>query len=398
MRRSYKFRLSPTSGQAVRLQACLDDHRNLYNAALQERRDAYRMRKVSINYGGQSGQLKDIRNSDVAGQRRWSFSSQQATLRRLNKAFTAFFTRAKAGKRAGFPRFKGYGWFDTVEWPKNGDGCKWDSQTHDEKHLRVYFRGIGHVKVRAHRLTEGRIKTLSIKREGVGRNVKWFVVVSCDDVPAQPLPETGAVVGVDVGIVSFLTTSDGVHVPNPRFLRTAAADLAAAQQALARKKRGSRNRARARARVAAIHAKVRRQRSDFHHKTALNIVRNHDLIVVENLRVANMTRSASGTLETPGMNVAAKSGLNRSILDAGWSSFTLILTAKAESAGRQLIRVNPANTSRTCPACGHVSAANRPTQATFCCVRCGHSGHADSVAARNILGRGLASQPQPLTT
>lgn len=394
MRRAYKFRLSPTSGQAARLQACLDDHRHLYNAALQERRDAYRMRRVSINYGGQSGQLKDVRAFDPGGQGRWSFSSQQATLRRLNKSFQAFFARAKKGQ-ARFPRFKGYGWFDTVEWPKNGDGCKWDSQPHD-RHTRVYLQGIGHIKVRAHRLVEGRIKTLSIKREGIGRNTKWFVVVSCDDVPAQPLPLTGAVVGVDVGIASFLTTSDGEHVPNPRFLRTAAEDLAAAQQALARKKRGSKNRHRARAKVAAIHAKVRRQRADFHHKTALGLVRAHDVIVIEDLRVSNMTRSASGTVAEPGTNVAQKSGLNRSILDAGWSQFALILTAKAESAGRELIRVNAANTSRTCPACGHTAAANRPSQAVFHCQDCGHTGHADVVAATNILGRGLASQPEPL--
>ncbi len=327
-------------GQAARLQACLDDHRALYNAALQERRDAWRMRKVSISYGGQSGQLTDIRAFDPDGQGRWSFSSQQATLRRLNRAFTAFFARAKRGQ-AGFPRFKGAGWFDTVEWPKNGDGCKWDSQPHDETRLRVYLRGIGHVKVRAHRLVDGRIKTLSIRREGVGRRGKWYVVVSCDDVPARPLEPTGAVVGVDVGIASFLTTSDGVHVPNPRFLRAAGEELAVAQQALARKRRGGRNRARARARVAAIHAKVRRRRSDFHHKTALQLVRDHDVIVIEDLRVTTMTRSASGTLAEPGTNVAAKSGLNKSILDAGWSQFALILTAKAASAGRTIIRVNP---------------------------------------------------------
>lgn len=395
VRRAYKFRLSPTSGQASRLQACLDDHRVLYNAALQERRDAYRMRRVSIRYGSQSGQLTAIRAEDPSGQGRWSFSSQQATLRRLNRAYTAFFARVKAGRKAGFPRFKGAGWFDTVEWPKNGDGCKWDSQPHD-KHLRVYVQGVGHVKVRAHRTVTGRIKTLSIKREGLGRNVKWFVVVSCDDVPAQPLPTTGAAVGVDVGVASFLTTSDGVQVPNPRFLAAAATQLATAQQTLARKKRGSNNRARARARVAAIHARMRRQRADFHHKTARTLVRAHDVIVIEDLRVQNMTRSASGTVEEPGSNVAQKSGLNRSILDAGWSQFALILAAAAESAQRTIIRVNAAHTSRTCPACGHADTANRPSQAIFCCVQCGHRGHADVVAARNILGRGLASLPEPV--
>jgi putative transposase len=370
MRRSYKFRLNPTSGQAARLQACLEDHRHLYNAAVQERQDAWRMRGVSINYGSQSGQLKEIRSADMDGQGRWSFSSQQATLRRLNRAFTAFFARAKKGQRGGYPRFKGAGWFDTVEWPKNGDGCTWDSQPLD-RHLRVYLQGVGHVKVNVHRVVVGRIKTLSVKREGVGARAKWYVVASCDDVPVKSLPAIGALVGVDLGIASFLTTSDGQHVANPRFLRTTAAELAAAQQALARKKRGSNNQRRARAAVAAIHAKVRRQRADFHHKTALALIRAHHLIVVEDPKVKNMTCSASGTIAEPGTNVAAKSGLNRSILDAGWSAFAAILSAKAESAGRTLIAVNPADTSRTCPTCGHTATANRPTQAAFAARRAG---------------------------
>lgn len=397
MRAAFKFRLYPTSGQSARLAACLDDHRFLYNAALQERRDAYRHpSKTSISYGAQSAQLKDIRKADLDGQGRWSFSSQQATLRRLNLAFAAFFKRAKAGKgrASGFPRFKGSGWFDTITWPKDGDGARWNSQPHD-RHTRVYLQGIGHVKVRAHRAVQGHVKTISIKREGIGARVKWFVVLSCDDVPARDLPVTGAIVGIDMGIASFATTSDGLHVPNPRFLATSADELAAAQQGLARKKRGSKNRYRARVKVAAIHARTRRQRTDFHHKTALSLIRDHDLIVVEDLRVANMTKSAAGTIAAPGTNVAQKAGLNRSILDAGWSAFLTILTAKAESAGRTVIAVNPANTSRTCPQCGRTDAANRPSQATFACVTCGHTGHADVIAATNILGRGLASLPEP---
>lgn len=127
MRRTFKFRLRPTAPQVVSLTACLDAHRDLYNAALQERRDAYRHpSKTSIKYGDQSAQLKAIRAADEA-QSRWSFSSQQATLRRLDKAFAAFFRRVKAGDQPGYPRFKGHNWFDTVEWPKDRDGCRWDS-------------------------------------------------------------------------------------------------------------------------------------------------------------------------------------------------------------------------------------------------------------------------------
>jgi len=386
VRRSYKFLLRPTRRQEIALAACLEDHRTLYNAALEHRRTAYRMAGVTIRYGDQSAELKHIRADDPDGQGRWSFSSQQATLRRLDKAFAAFFRRVKAGQKPGFPRFKGRGWFDTVEWPKDGDGCRWDSQPEHPTATFVRLQGIGHVRVHQHRPVRGRVKTISVKREGR----RWYVILSCDDVPAEPLPTTGAVVGIDMGVASLVTTSDGEHLANPRYLAATADRLAAAQRDLARKKRGSKRRLKAVARVAALHAKVRRQRLDHAHKAALDLVRAYDVIVHEDLRIANMTRSASGTIEQPGRNVAAKSGLNRSILDAGWGVFLRVLAYKAESAGRELIAVNPANTSRTCARCGHCAAENRVTQAAFRCTACGHTAHADVNAAENILRAGLA--------
>ncbi|XVQ88397.1 RNA-guided endonuclease InsQ/TnpB family protein [Microbispora siamensis] len=301
VRRSFKFLLRPTARQAASLAACLEDHRQLYNAALEHRRTAHRKAGVTVGYGDQSADLKHIRADDPAGQGRWSFSSQQATLRRLDKAFAAFFTRIRQRRRPGFPRFKGRGWFDTVTWPKDGDGCRWDS-----------------------------------------------------------------------------------HPEHP------AATFVRLQQALARKKRGSKRRRKAVARVAALHAKVRRQRLDAAHKAALTLVRAYDVIVHEDLRIANMTRSASGTIEQPGRNVAAKSGLNRSILDAGWGVFLRVLAHKAESAGRELIAVDPRNISRTCSRCGHCAKDNRLTQARFRCQACGHEAHADVNAATNILRAGLA--------
>jgi len=386
VRRSYKFLLRPTRRQEIALAACLEDHRTLYNAALEHRRTAYRMAGVTIRYGDQSAELKHIRADDPDGQGRWSFSSQQATLRRLDKAFAAFFRRVKAGQKPGFPRFKGRGWFDTVEWPKDGDGCRWDSQPEHPTATYVRLQGIGHVRVHQHRPVRGRVKTISVKREGR----RWYVILACDDVPAEPLPATGAVVGLDMGVASLVTTSDGEHLANPRHLAATADRLAAAQRDLARKKRGSKRRLKAVARVAALHAKVRRQRLDHAHKAALDLVRDYDVIVHEDLRIANMTRSASGTIDNPGRNVAQKSGLNRSILDAGWGVFLTILAHKAESAGRELIAVNPANTSRTCARCGHCAAENRVTQAEFACTACGHTAHADVNAAENILRAGLA--------
>ncbi len=312
---------------------------------------------MSVRYGEQSAELKHIRADDPGGQGRWSFSSQQATLRRLDKAFRAFFDRVRTGRTPGFPRFKGRGWFDSVEWPKDGDGCRWDSQPEHPAASYVRLQGIGHVRVHQHRPVPGRVKTISVKREGS----RWYVVLSCDDVPAEPLPATGAVAGVDLGVASLVTTSDGEHLANPRHLAATADRLAAAQRYLACKKRGSKRRREAVARVAALHRTVRRQRLDHAHKAALALVRDYDLIVHEDLRITNMTRSASGTIGAPGRGVAAKAGLNRSILDAGWGVFLTVLAHKAESAGRELIAVNPANTSRTCARCGHCAKENRVT-------------------------------------
>ena len=298
----------------------------------------------------------------------------------------AFFKRVREGRTPGFPRFKGRGWFDSVEWPKDGDGCRWDSQPEHPTATYVRLQGVGHVRVHQHRPVRGWVKTISVKREGS----RWFVVLSCDEVPAEPLPATGAVAGIDLGVASLVTTSDGEHVANRRHLAAPAGRLAAAQRDLARKKRGSKRRRKAVARVAALHAKVRRQRLDGAHKAALALVRAYDVIAHEDLRITNMTRSASGTVERPGRNVAQKSGLNRSILDAGWGVFLTILADKAESAGRELIAVNPADTSRTCARCGHCAKDNRVTQAAFACTACGHAAHADVNAAINIFRAGLA--------
>ncbi|MGP3928947.1 RNA-guided endonuclease InsQ/TnpB family protein [Nonomuraea sp. KM88] len=293
MRRSYKFLLRPTGKQAATLAACLEDHRQLYNAALEHRRTAYAKAGASIGYGDQSAELKHIRGDDPDGQGRWSFSSQQASLRRLDKAFRAFFDRVKAGRTPGFPRFKGRGWFDTVEWPRDGDGCRWDSQPEHPAATFVRLQGVGHVRVHQHRAVKGRVKTIAVKREGR----RWYVVLSCDDVPAEPLPAIGAVAGIDLGVASLVTTSGGEHVANPRHLAATADRLAAAQRGLARKKQGSKRRRKAVARVAALHAKVRRQRLDGAHKAAHALVHAYDMIAHEDLRIAGMTRSASGTIE-----------------------------------------------------------------------------------------------------
>ncbi|MFD4607020.1 RNA-guided endonuclease InsQ/TnpB family protein [Streptomyces sp. NPDC058440] len=397
MIRAYKFRLRPTARQAQALAEMLRDHRSLYNGALQERRDAYRHpSRTHIKYGDQSAQLKEIRTFDPEHQGHWSFSSQQATLRRLDKAFQAFFRRVRKGKKAGYPRFRGAGHFDTVVFPKDGDGCRWDSTPHDRQ-TRVRFQGVGHVRVHQHRKVKGRVKTVSVKRE----DKRWYVVLACDEVPTEPLDATGNIVGIDMGTVHFFTDSNGRHAENPRFLQATANALADAQRHLdsfpkRTRQRSKKHRAAAR-KVAKLHAKVRRQRLDHHHKASNALIRDNDVIVHERLNIADMTRAPKPKPDPANEGAflpnkaAAKAGLNRIILDAGWGQFLRILANKAESAGRLLIPVDARNTSRTCPTCGHVSKENRVTQAKFACVSCGFFANADHVGARNIVNRaGLA--------
>jgi putative transposase len=248
---------------------------------------------------------------------------------------------------------------------------------------------------------QGRVKTISIKREGH----RWYVVLACDRVPVEELPPTGAIIGIDMGTTHFLTTSDGEHEPNPRFLGAVAEELAEAQRHLATfpkrtRQRTKKHRAAAR-RVAKLYTKVRRRRLDFHHKTAWALIRNNDVIAHERLNTAGLTKSPApkpdpdnGGAFFPN-GAAAKAGLNKSILDAGWGQFLGILANKAESAGRLTIPVDPRNTSRTCPSalggCGHVDGKSRVTQAKFRCTACGFTANADHVGATNILNRaGLA--------
>jgi putative transposase len=390
VRRSFKFLLRPTRKQEAALSACLEDTRQLYNAALEERREAWRMGRYRVTFYSQDAQLKEIRAEDPERYGRWSFNCERAAIRRLDRAFHAFFDRVEAGQKTGYPRFKGRGWWDSVEWPEK-NGARWDSVP-DTEATHVYLKGIGHTRVHQHRQVRGIVKTITAKREGE----RWYVILSCDDVPAEPLEPTGSAVGIDLGVASFLTTSGGAHVPNQRHFAVISERLATAQRDLARKKRGSSRRKKAVARVARLHGKVRRQRLDHAHNTALALVRGYDLIVHEDLPIANMTArpkprpDGSGGHQPNG--AAAKTGLNKSVNDAGWGIFLRVLSAKAESAGRHVIAVDPRRTSQRCAECGHTAPGNRVTQAQFRCLACGHQAHADVNAARNILRAGLALQ------
>jgi putative transposase len=221
------------------------------------------------------------------------------------------------------------------------------------------------------------------------------VVLACDEVPAEPLAATGSMVGIDMGVTHFLTTSHGEQAENPRFLESMAEKLTVAQQHLSTfptrtRRRTKKHRAAVR-KVAKLHAKIRRQRLDHHHKRANELIRDHDVIAHEKLNTAGMTKAPAPKPDRVGgflpNGAAAKAGLNRSILDAGWGLFLGILAQKAESAARRVIPVDARNTSRTCPECGHVAKENRVTQAKFECSACGFVANADHVGALNVLSR-----------
>ena len=310
----------------------------------------------------------------------------RGTLTRLDQAFKHFYRRASRGEAPGFPRFRGEGRWDSVQWP---DPSGWRFL---EGAGRLYLQGIGHIKMRLHRPLRGDPKTCTVRREGK----RWRVTIFCSEVETRYLPATGRQVGVDRGVISVVATSDGTLVNNPRFIARSANRLAGAQRRLvAKRSRGGRRRAREA--VGRAHRKVRNQRSDFLHKLSRELVNRNDTIVIEELRITNMSRRPRSRPDGQGgyapNGAAAKAALNRSILDAGWGRLDRMLTYKAEEAGRELIRIDPRHTSQRCAACGTIDRGNR-VRAVFRCVACGHTDHADVNAARNILRAGLAQREQ----
>lgn len=377
----YKFRLYPTRKQQERLQWTLDHARELYNAALQERRDAYRMAGKSINYYDQANQLPEIKQvreeyNDIHSQ------VLQDVLRRVKKAFDNFFRRCENGETPGFPRFQGRNHYDSVTYPQAGYSLKASN--------RVCLSKIGSIKVKVHRKIQGTIKTCTIKREGDG----WYVVFSCEVEASPKLAYTDEAVGIDLGLLHFATLSTGDTIENPRFYRHTEKKLAQAQQALARKKRSSNRRKKTVKRVAKLHRKSGNQRRDFLHQASRTLVDTFDTLVFEELQPANMSKRPKPKQDENGTylpnGAAAKGGLNKSILDAGWGQFQQFCTYKAERAGREVLLINPKYTSQICSGCGTVRKKDLSERWHSC--ECGCELDRDHNAAINILRLGRSLQ------
>lgn len=281
-------------------------------------------------------------------------------LRRLDKAFQAFFRRVKAGETPGYPRFKSYGRYDSITFPAYDDGCKIRGK-------KLYTQNIGEIKMKMHRPIEGRIKTVTIKRKAG----KWFVAFACE-VEAKPLPSSDEAIGIDLGLTHLIATSDGEFIDPPKFLRKAEKRLKQKQREISRKRRGSNRRRKAAAELGRLHEHVANQRKDFAHKLSRKLVNSFGLIVFEDLNTHGMVQNHH---------------LAKAICDASWNRLVQFTASKAEEAGRRVVLVNPKNTSQMCSNCGQL-VLKELRERTHRCPHCGYTADRDTNAARNILIKG----------
>lgn len=360
--KTYKYRLYPTKQQVAKLTDTLEACRVLHNCALEQRKIAYRQFNVSIHRLAQQAELLEIKYSFPEYKKIHSQVLQEVILR-VDKSFQNFFRRLKTNDKPGYPRYKGYGWYDSFTYPQSG----FSLSANHKGNQQLKLSKIGEVKVKLHRAIQGKIKTCTIKRE----LNNWYVCFACDVEP-EILPKTFKDVGVDVGIEKFAALSDGTLIENPQFLRKSEAKLKYEQRSLSRKKKDSNSRAKQRNKLAKLHRKIKNQRNDFLHKESRKLVENYDVIVFEDLRVKNMVKNHH---------------LAKSISDASWSKFVDYASYKAESAGKQVILVNPRNTSQICSGCGQ-SVKKSLSVRVHKCPYCGLILDRDINAAINILRRG----------
>jgi putative transposase len=311
----------------------------------------------------------------------------QDVLARLDKTYQAFFRRVQAGEKPGFPRFQGRERWHSFTYKEYGNGARLDNGY-------LVLSKIGRIAVRWSRPVQCTIKTVTVSREADG----WYVCFSCAEVPTAPLPLTGRQTGIDVGLKVFLVKADGQSVENPRHYRKAEKALKKAQQRVSRRKKGSKRRRKAVKVLAKRHQHVRRQRSDFHHKAALALVRAYDTIYVEAIQPANFSRRPAPKQDENGINehngAARKAGLNKSIQDAGWRHFLSILAFKAACAGKRVEAVPPAYTTQDCSGCGERIYKSLSVR-THVCTNCGLILDRDENAAKNILWLGQSLRGVP---
>jgi len=374
LKRTFKYRIYPTNKQRKALQASLDACRLVYNKTLETRKTAWETEQKTLSYYGTLKFLPAWKEEKPELINAYSQSLQNTQLR-IDLAYKAFFRRVKKGEeKPGHPRFKGYYRYDSFTFPQNNGGFKLYPEA---KKLRIYKAG--HIKIKLHRDIQGKIKTLTLRRSSTG---KWYACFSCEIESKKPLRKTKSVVGIDVGLETFATLSTGKKIKNPRFFKHSAEKIAKKQRRLSAAKKGTPRRKKLKQAVSRAHEKVKNQRTDFAHKQSLKLIKKHQVIAFEKLNIQQMKS------KDPKKKYNFKS-IRKSIQDVAWRQFTSYTAYKAEEAGRQVVFVNPRNTSKMCSRCGQIVEKKLSDRIHKC--TCGLRMDRDLNASINILGLGLQS-------
>lgn len=357
MMRSYELRIKPSKAQATAFDGILRDSQETYNAALQERIEAWRLCHKSIGLYDQCAELTALRQDPVFAV--IAADIQREPLRRIDRAMKAFFRRVKAGEKPGFPRFRSLDRYDSFAWGQPSIYADY-----------LIVPNLGYVKFKAHREMAGKPKRVVIKRRGP----KWVAHVVCDIGAAPARIAVSSAVGIDVGLTTLATLSNGTAIENPRWARKRQARIAAVNRSLAGKQRRSKNRVRAKEVLRRAHQRVADARKNYIHHVSKKLVEDYDLIAYEDLRISNMARSVLG----------------KSIMDAAWGLLIRYIAYKAEYAGKWFIPVNPRGTSQRCSGCG-VTVPKDLSERLHTCTECGLILGRDYNAARNILSLGKSA-------
>lgn len=365
--KTYKYRLYPTKAQETLLKQQLEVCRWVYNKTLGVRKDAWEQEGKSIGMYDTFNMLPEWKKAEPKFKLVHSQVLQNVQTR-VELAYKAFFRRVKAGEDPGYPRFKGRGWYDSMCYPQYGNGCKLLGN-------QLNLSKIGSVKVKLHRELCGTPKTVCIRR---GSSDKWFVTFTCECIDIT-LPDAIKAVGVDVGLASFATLSDGSKIDNPRFFRKSAAQLAIAQRRMAKFAKGTPERSKRRQIVARLNERIANKRSNFAHKVSHQLVNTYGTICFEDLNIKQMMEKKTEVFGNK---------LNKSIADVAWHQLVQFTTYKAESAGRRVVLVDPRNTSKRCSRCTVLVPKDLSVR-KHNCPHCGLVLDRDHNAAINILALGL---------
>lgn len=373
--KAYKFKLKPTDAQREQFSRYAGINRFLWNKAL-----SINLHRLENKQPIMWEYELSFWNTLWKKTEEYSFLKDAPsqtliyTLSCLDRAFKDAFDKKQKNKR--IPKFKKKGIDDSFK--------TYSRFKIDEENSQLMFPKVGWIKMINHRKIEGKAKSVTISR----KNENWYCSIQVEIEQEKAIHPSTKIVGIDVGIKKFATLSDGSYLEPIHAFRKKEDKLAKEQRKLSRKVKFSQNWKKQKAKIAKIHEKITNSRNDFLHKSSKEISKNHAMIIIENLKIKNMSKSSKGNIETPGKMVKQKSGLNKSIHDQGWGNFVRMLEYKQNWLGGDVLKVDPKNTSITCPCCGNVSKENRKTQEKFLCIECNYENNADVVGALNVLTRG----------